>query len=1011
MVLMSIAGEKKEDLGERLIEFLEVIHGENAYEIRFIPENKVLGKSISILKHENYLYANNSKGEKVKVCEFNSINFANYLDECLMFAGHTAVCFTVNSPNFYEMKSCVSENQHIINGGNINCQFVDIDAPKEIRHDKAILKTWKQTTKKRILSFALRPSIVVDTKNGFHVYWLLENGEHKLFKHIQMQLVQYFGGDTQCVNESRLLRLPYFLHRKDVNEPYPVTLKIFESKNRYTQEELKAVLPELEEENLSKFLESDNDFKPIEIGDVKRKDVLEVLTNEIYTRIVSENEKKIRMHCIMPNHEDRNPSAFFNKETMWYYCSGCGSSFSLGQLAEELGWKHIIEAWNKYDIDIDSEINRISSQMINVTDLPHLSLTTKTEEEQVNRISEKVIEQFYNFKQSINEKHQQYIHDIVQVLFKANKDKPYLIPLDMGGGKSLIIETFLQKMMNCSPTFGAIVCVQRIEDVKRITKKINTAIGRKVAYPMYGFVKEECLLNKSRGNSYSTCIARKGKQCSLASQCRFYNQSQEQKNYPIIVMTMKRLNLCSENLMDYKEYLLQNGQEMKREMLIVDEKPEMTFVETLNYKYFKLLTNNIMKAIEEGDFNGDFSGDNEFKNAVELIEPYYSFEDKGRTIIEPLINDFYFSERFLKLFYSIYDYTNNEYKIPKILESIIKYGGYLEAVNEEIISITTSYYHSYCKFNEFQTIVFDGTADIDLEYQHGKFHVLKFEPIRTYEGLTIKKCDFISGTKTGMQKEEKVQAFCTEVKKIADENPNDKIFVPVFKDNEWYIREHLEEYIDLQQIRVAHFGSTRGSNDFQDCTIVIIGGILHKTENYYIGKSLALYKQRGVEIEDIGCSNFDKIRRFDDTQIEIIKILDMLVDYSQEIKRSKQRDNSKNVEGKVYIFHNDKILLDLIGLKFPKCNFIEWIPEKMVKEQVFSRNNNKNVQAVYDYIENNSNKEVITFKEMREAVGIKKTQLSDILRKNQSILTLIKLKGYVVEKCNHDKREKQLVKS
>lgn len=1008
MVFMSIVEDKKESLGKRLTEFLEAIHGENTFEIRFIPEDKMLGKSISILKHENYLYANNSKGEKVKVCEFNSKNFTNYLDECLMFAGHTAVCFTVNSPNFNEMKSCITKNKHIINGGNINCQFVDIDAPKVIRHDKALLKTWKQTTKKRILSFALRPSIVVDTKNGFHVYWLLENGEHKLYKQIQIQLVQFFDGDTRCVNESRLLRLPYFLHRKDINEPYPITMKIFESKNKYTQEDFKAVLPELEEENLPKILESGNNFKPIDISDAKKEGVLDLLRNEIYTRIVSENEKKIKMHCIMPNHEDRNPSAFFNKESLWYYCSGCGSSFSLGQLAEELGWNHVVEVWNKYDIDIDSELNRIRSQMINVTDLSHLSLT-KSEEEQVNRIANKVIEQLYNYNQCISEKHQQYIHDIVQVLCKANKEKPYLIPLDMGGGKSLIIETFLQEMIICNPNFGAIVCVQRIEDVKKKAQEINIVVGKEVAFPMYGFVEEECLLNK-KGNSYSYCIAKKGKPCSLASKCRLFKQPQNQENYPIIVMTIKGLSLRSKSLDKYN-YFLQDKQKINREMLIIDEKPEMIFVETLNFKNFETYSKRILEAIQERNFDGDLTVYNEFNNAVELIEPYFTFEAKGRTLVEPLIDDYYFSTDFWELFNSIYDYTNNEYKIPKILESVLKNGGHIEAVNEDKISITTSSYQSYSKFNEFQTIVFDGTGDIDLEYQHKKFHVLNFEPIRTYEGLTINKCDFISGTKTGMQNEEKIRAFCEEVKKIAEENPDEKIFVPVFKDNESDVREHLKKYIDSERIKIAHFGSTRGSNNYKDCNIVIIGGILHKTENYYIGKSLALYKQRGIELEDIGCSNFDKVRRFDDTQIEIIKILDMLVDYSQEIKRSNQRDNSKNIKGEVYIFHNDKILLDIIGLKFPKCNFIEWIPEKMVKEQVFSRNNNKNVQAIYDYIENNSNKEVITFKEMREAVGIKKTQLSDILRKNQSILTLIKLKGYVVEKCNHDKREKQLVKS
>ena len=107
---------------------------------------------------------------------------------------------------------------------------------------------WKKEVKQKILSFPLRPSIVVDTKNGYHVYWLLKDGQHQLFRHIQMQLIQYFGGDKQCVNESRVLRLIGFQHRKNPQKPYPIRCKIFEPKNKYTQEELKNVLPQLWEE-------------------------------------------------------------------------------------------------------------------------------------------------------------------------------------------------------------------------------------------------------------------------------------------------------------------------------------------------------------------------------------------------------------------------------------------------------------------------------------------------------------------------------------------------------------------------------------------------------------------------------------------------------------------------------------------------------------------------------------------------------------------------------------------
>lgn len=1006
MVLMNLEETKRDELGQKLFTFFEAIHGENSFEIRFFPQENMLGTPLSVLKSGNYLYTNDSKGEVKLVCEYNAHNLASYLNECLMFAGHTVVSFTPNSPNFAEMESCETKNVHIINGGKINCQFVDIDAPKEFRNDENLLKSWKLTNKKRILDFSLRPSIVVETKNGFHVYWLLNNGNHKLFRYIQMQLIRFFQGDIRCKNESRVLRLPYFLHRKEIDNPYRVTLKIFDPHNKYSQEEIKSALPELEDEKIEN-VNKENQFLEInKISQGRREDIIDLLASEINENIVKDDENKIMMHCVMPDHPDRNPSAWFDKKYMYYHCSGCGGKYSLVELAEVLGWKHILEAWNRYDIDIESEITRIKEQMINVADLPHLCLNP-LDQEQVNNIAKRVTDDLLSHEQYINEKHRQYIYDVIQVLYKANKDKPYLIPLDMGAGKSLIIKVFLQEMIKRNNNFGAIVAVQKIKDVKRIAKEINDFVGSEVAFPMYGFDKEECQLNKIKGNNYSTCIAGKGKRCPVASKCRLFNQVKNQQKYPIIIMTLKGLRLRSEKLTEYSQFQV-DGRKMQRDLLIIDEKPEMTYVETLKHEDFKTYSKEILQKLDNKNINDDPIVD-EFQSLIDLIEPLFKFEIKGRDIIEPVNTDFNLSDEFWGLFTSIYDYCDSAYEIPKILASIVNNGGFLDAFNEEKINITTSYYNSYRKNKDFKTIIFDGTADIDIEYNHEQYYIFNFEPIRTYEGLTIKKCDSISATKTGMQNEGKIHAFCEEVLKIAEEKPFESIYLPVFKENEDEIREYLKKYIDRDQIKLAHFGSTRGSNNYRDCSIVIIGGILHKTEPYYIGKSHAIYKRRGIILDDIYCSNYENARRFNDNRIELVKVLDMIVDYSQEIKRSKQRDNSQTVKGEVYIFHNDKILLDYIGIKFPKCNIEEWIPEKLIKAKVFSKTNNTNVQVVFKYIEDNSHKEVIPISEIIKETGLKKTQVTEILKK-ETIQALLISKGYTKTQCEHDKRKRQLEK-
>ncbi|MFN3453468.1 MAG: hypothetical protein ACK41T_00810 [Pseudobdellovibrio sp.] len=110
----------------------------------------------------------------------------------------------------------------------VNSWFVDIDfkiSPKlniEIVFD----------------SLPLIPSCIIDTKNGFHIYFMAKDGNLSNFKIIQRNLVKLIhGSDPQVINLSRIMRVPDFCHMKNANEPYLVS-KIFESDVSYYEKQL-----------------------------------------------------------------------------------------------------------------------------------------------------------------------------------------------------------------------------------------------------------------------------------------------------------------------------------------------------------------------------------------------------------------------------------------------------------------------------------------------------------------------------------------------------------------------------------------------------------------------------------------------------------------------------------------------------------------------------------------------------------------------------------------------------
>lgn len=116
----------------------------------------------------------------------------------------------------------------------INAQFVE--------RDEGSFE--EQQTK--IDAFGLPPSMVIKNRKSLHTYWFVTDAKVEKFRGIQKGLVKHFGGDPMCVNESRVMRLPGFMHCKQ--DPVEVECICFHPERKYTQEQLSELLPVVEDE-------------------------------------------------------------------------------------------------------------------------------------------------------------------------------------------------------------------------------------------------------------------------------------------------------------------------------------------------------------------------------------------------------------------------------------------------------------------------------------------------------------------------------------------------------------------------------------------------------------------------------------------------------------------------------------------------------------------------------------------------------------------------------------------
>ena len=122
-----------------------------------------------------------------------------------------------------------SDAYFYVNGGRkqyaintISCCFVDIDAGRDSSGNylpsKEVMK-FKQDALDKINNFAVKPSWVVDTRNGYQMYWILDDQSRTLINKttwngIQKKLVNYFGGDARAIKINQIYRVPYTWWRK-----------------------------------------------------------------------------------------------------------------------------------------------------------------------------------------------------------------------------------------------------------------------------------------------------------------------------------------------------------------------------------------------------------------------------------------------------------------------------------------------------------------------------------------------------------------------------------------------------------------------------------------------------------------------------------------------------------------------------------------------------------------------------------------------------------------------------
>ena len=106
----------------------------------------------------------------------------------------------------------------------------------------------------RINNLWLKPTLIVETKKGFHCYWEAVNATLENYKKIELGIIEKLKADKACKDPVRLLRMPYSYHQKDKNNPFLIQI-VEQTGKVYTEEKMLYIFELKQEKKQPKLLD------------------------------------------------------------------------------------------------------------------------------------------------------------------------------------------------------------------------------------------------------------------------------------------------------------------------------------------------------------------------------------------------------------------------------------------------------------------------------------------------------------------------------------------------------------------------------------------------------------------------------------------------------------------------------------------------------------------------------------------------------------------------------------
>jgi archaellum biogenesis ATPase FlaH len=195
----------------------------------------------------------------------------------------------------------------------------------------------KEEMMERIHKAPLAPSMLIESKRGYHVYYKSDISKAN-WEIVIQGLIQYFDGDPAISSINEVLRVPGFDHVKDPDNPFRVKL-ISLTNFRYTEDSLIKSFPYIspQKEFENKYGTELEEIRALDIREVLKKLNVEIRRNQIFI----DGEGSSMMINVKNNYINRfsgKPGSGSTIDAVMYF-KDVSSGVAINWLREQFGIK------------------------------------------------------------------------------------------------------------------------------------------------------------------------------------------------------------------------------------------------------------------------------------------------------------------------------------------------------------------------------------------------------------------------------------------------------------------------------------------------------------------------------------------------------------------------------------------------------------------------------------------------------------------------------------------------